>query len=162
MHLDPDGVCRSLQGQHNAVAQQASWFQDLYAAYSKPDEVAYPGDLCDMHARALRKSRILAHPNFIVPMLLAKFGPHRDALHKAFLDTPKQEQDALDLKWTYDVIVAALVALSIIDTKVMDPWFAGPGKHTAHHSGLVVYAHRTLKIMVACEPKPRMKRRALK
>ena len=163
LQLHPDVVRRSLQGQHNAVAQQASWFQDLYAAYSKPDEVAYPGDLCDMHARALRKSCILAHPNFIVPMLLAKFGPHRDALHHAFLHTPKQEQNALDLKWTYDVIVAALVALSSMDTKVMDPWFAGPGKTSAHHSGLVVYAHVSLKIMVACdaEPNPRKRRRAL-
>ena len=97
-----------------------------------------------MHARALRKSRILAHPNFIVPMLLAKFGPHRDALDDAFLHTPKQEQDALDLKWTYDVIVAALVALSSMDTKVMDPGFVGHGDTSAHHTGLVVCAHASM------------------
>ena len=40
LQLHPDVVRKSLQGQHNAVAQQTSWFHDLYAAYSKPDEVA--------------------------------------------------------------------------------------------------------------------------
>ena len=49
-----------------------------------------------------------------------------------------------------------------MDTKVMDPWFAGPGKTSAHHTGLVVYAHDSLKIMVACDAEPRKKRRALK
>ena len=161
LQLHPHVVRRSLQGQHNSVAQQASWFQDLYAAYSRPDEVAYPCDLCDMHARASRKSPILAHPNFIVLMLLAKFGPHRDALSHAFLHTPKPEQDALDLKWTYDVIVAALVALSSMDAKVMDPWFAGPGLRTTHHSGLVVYAHVSLKLMCACVAGGRKRRNAL-
>ena len=39
--LCPNVVCRSLQGQRNAVAQHAFWFQNLYMAYATPDEVAY-------------------------------------------------------------------------------------------------------------------------
>ena len=65
----------------------------------------------------------------------------------------------MDLKWTYLVIVAALVALSRIDGQVMDPWNAGPGKQSTHHSGLVVYAHATLKIMKPCDQEPQCNKR---
>ena len=58
--------------------------------------------------------------------------------------------------------MAALVALSSMDTEAMDPWIAGPGKTSMSHSGLVVYAHVSLKIMVACDEEPRRNRRALK
>lgn len=158
LQLCPNVVRRSLQGQRNAVSQHACWFQKLYMAYATSKEVAYPGDLCDMGDRASRKSRIMAHPNFIVLTLLAKFGPHRDALHDAFLSTPKLVRDHLNLKWTYKVIVAALVALSSIDADLMDPWLAGPGKMSTHHSGLVVYANRSLKILAACSEEPNRKK----
>ena len=61
--------------------------------------------------------------------------------------------DPLDLKWTYLVIVAALTAISSIDAGVMDPWMAGPGRNNSHHSGLVVYANVSLKIMAPCDEK---------
>ena len=160
--LSPDRVRRSLQGQRNSVLMHMAWFQHLYMAYSKPEEVAYPGDLDDMGERASQDSRILGHPNFIVPMLLAKFGPHRDALHDAFLSVPQPMDDPLDLKWTYLVIVAALTAISSIDAGVMDPWMAGPGRMSSHHSGLVVYANVSLKIMAPCDEelqKPNRKKR---
>lgn len=157
LRLCPNAVRRSLQGQRNAVELHISWFQGLYLAYSIP-EVAYPGDLCDMDQRAMQGSSILAHPNFIVPMMLAKFGPHREALNDAFLITPKPSNDPLDLKWTYDVIVAALIVLSNVSTEVMDPWLAGPGRMSTHHSGLVVYAHCSLKIMTAVDDKPKCKK----
>ena len=152
--LCPAQVRKSLQGQRNAVLMHMTWFQHLYVAYSGPDETAYPGDLEDMSKRASQGSAILAHPNFIIPMMLAKFGPHRDALHDAFLSVPKLADDPLDLKWTYFVIVAALSAISKIDAEAMAPWIAGPGKKSTHHSGLVVYAHVSLKIMVACDKEP--------
>ncbi|MFM7989766.1 MAG: hypothetical protein ACKPKO_61680, partial [Candidatus Fonsibacter sp.] len=49
-------------------------------SYSGTEGLAYLGYLQDMHHRARNGSEILNHPNFIVPMLLAKFKPHRDAL----------------------------------------------------------------------------------
>ena len=152
--LCPDTVRRSLQGQRGAVLQDAVWFQELYAAYSDADKVSYPGDLCDMHDRAAQGSCILEHPNFIVMMMLAKFGPHRDALHNAFVNTPKPKNDPWAVKWTYKVIKAALVSLSKMDLEVMDPWIAGPGKKSTHHSGLVVYSNVSLKIIKAVDEDP--------
>ena len=69
-----------------------------------------------MHHRAHSDSEILPHPNFIVPMLLAKFGPHRDALQDAFTEScpPSLEDNAVIAEWTYNVLVAALIRLSTI------------------------------------------------
>ena len=150
LQLHPDCVRKSVQGQRHAVSQHLSWFQHLYQAFADPKEVAYPGDVADMHRRASQGSLILAHPNFIIPMMLAKFGPHRDALADAFLKVPKPDNDPSELQWTYLVIVAALVTLSRIDISIMDEWLSGPGRQTTHHSGLVVYSHVSLKILTPC------------
>ena len=158
LQLRPGDVRRSLQGQRNAVSQHLSWFQGLYLAFSNPAEMAYPGDVVDMDIRALQGSLILEHPNFIVPMMLAKYGPHRDALHDAFLKVPKPNDDPAQLEWTYHVIVAALVALSCIDSSIMDIWYLGPGRTSTHHSGLVVYSHQSLKILKPWDGEPPCKK----
>ena len=159
LQLCPDHVRRSLQGQRHAVSQHLSWFQHLYQAFADPEEVAYPGDLADMDRRASQGSLILAHPNFIIPMMLAKFGPHRDALNDAFLKVPKPDKNPSELQWTYLVIVAALATLSSIDNSIMDQWIAGPGRMTTHHCGLVVYANRSLNILTPCSGEPPRKKR---
>ena len=162
LQLCPDHVRRSVQGQRHAVSQHLSWFQHLYQAFADPKEVAYPGDVADMHRRASQGSLILAHPNFIIPMMLAKFGPHRDALAYAFQKVPKPDNDPSELQWTYLVIVAALVTLSRIDISIMDQWFAGPGRGTTHHSGLAVYSHRSRALLTPCNGDlPRNKRRGV-
>ena len=93
-------------------------------------------------------------------MLLAKFGPHRDALADAFLKVPKPDNDPSELQWTYLVIVAALVTLSRIGISIMEQWFAGPGRGTTHHSGLVVYSHTSQQIRTPCDGElPRKKRK---
>ena len=76
-----------------------------------------------MHLRAHSGSEILAHPNFKVPMLLAKFGPHRDALQYAFTHScrPSLENNAVIAEWTYNVRVGALICASAIP----EPWIAG-------------------------------------
>ena len=144
LQLSHDYVWRSVQGQRHAVSQHLSWFQHLYQAFVDPKEVAYPGDVADMHRRASQGSLILGHPNFIIPMMLAKLGPRRDALAYAFQKVPKPDNDPSELQWTYLVIVAALVTLSRIDNSIMEEWFSGPGRQTTHHSGLVVYSHVSL------------------
>ena len=63
----------------------------------------------------------------------------------------KPDNDPSELRWTYLVIVAALVTLSSIDSSSMDQWFAGPGRMTTHHSGLVVYSNRSLNILTPCK-----------
>ena len=159
LQLCPDRVRRSVQGQRNAVSQHLAWFQLLYQAFADHEEMAYPGDMADLHRRASQGSLILAHPNFIIPMMLAKFGPHRDALAHAFQKVPKPDNDPMELQWTYCVLVAALVSISRIDISIMEDWFAGPGRGTTHHSGLAVYAHKSLNILTPCDGElPRKKR----
>jgi len=116
-----------------------------------------------MHHRAHSGSEILTHPNFIVPMLLAKFGPHLDALQDAFTESccPSLEDDAVISEWTYNVLVDALIRLSTIPDEEIEPWIAGPGKQTMFHSGLVVYANRSLKILSACDEQPKSLKRKI-
>ena len=52
-------------------------------------------------------------------------------------------------EWTYNVRVDALIRISTILDEDMKPWIAGPGKQTMFHSGLVVYAHCSLKVLSA-------------
>ena len=145
LELSPNEVRKSVQGQRNMIPKHMFWFQKMFAAYGD----AYPGDLCDLIHRASQRSEIMAHANFVVPMMLAKFGPHRDALNDAFLSIPKPENDPDELRWAYDVLVAALVALNDCDQEIMEPWLQGPGRQGAFHSGLVVYANCSLKILKA-------------
>ena len=72
---------------------------------------------------------------------------------------PKPDTDPSELQWTYLVIVAALVTLSSIDISIMDQWFAGPGRMTTHHSGLVVYSNRSLNILTPCNGEPPRKKK---
>ena len=90
-------------------------------------------------------------------MLLAKFGPHRDALQYAFIHScnPSLEDNEVIAKWTYNVLVDALIRISAIPDAAMKPWIAGPGRQTMFHSGLVVYAHSSLKILSACDEQPK-------
>ena len=92
----------------------------------------------------------MTEPDFIVPMMLAKFGPHRDALRAGYTKHPKPKKvDAQAMsRWSYDVFVAALRRLTRLTDEEMKPWWQGPGKNTAHHSGLVVYAQKHLEILV--------------
>ena len=63
-------------------------------------------------------------------MLLAKFGPHRDALQDAFTEScpPSLEDNAVIAEWTYNVLVDALIRLSTIPDEKMGPWIAGGKK----------------------------------
>ena len=110
-----------------------------------------------MHIRAHSGSEILARPNFLVPMCLVKSGPHRDALQDAFVHSCQSslEENEVIEKWTYNVLVDALIRISSIPDAEMKPWIAGPGRQTMFHSGLVVYAHSSSKILSACDEQPK-------
>ena len=47
----------------------------------------------------------------------------------------------------YGILIDALRSLTKLTDEEMAPWLAGPGRQTTHHSGLVVYAHQSLKIL---------------
>ena len=153
--LNPKEVRKSVRGQRDAVPKRAHCFHLLYSAYKNLEKGrsiagnAYPGDLEDMHSRAAKDAKIFKDPNFIVCMMLAKFGPHRDALQTAHHRNPKPKSadDAIVCRWVYDVMVDALELLAAVSDAEMQPWIDGPGKQTTYHSGLVVYANTALKIL---------------
>ena len=74
LQLHPKDVRKSLQGNMHGVLQDAKWFRHLYRAYSGIYGPAYIGYFKDTHHRAHSGSEILAHPNVIVHLLLAKSG----------------------------------------------------------------------------------------
>ena len=73
---------------------------------------------------------------------------------------PMLEDDAVIAEWTYNVLVDALIRLSTIPDEKIGPWVVG-GKQTMLHSGLVVYANCSLKILAACEQQPTCVKRRL-
>lgn len=156
LRIDPKAASKSLQGKRHHVAKHAAWFSYLCQAYQLTSGagMAYPGDLEDMHRRASGKhAAIFQYPSLIVPMILAKFGPHRDCLQHAFAASkqPKNKDEASWARWTYDVLVASLHLLTKVSDEDMQPWIDGPGKQSTHHSGLAVYAHASLSILIACD-----------
>ena len=78
-------------------------------------------------------------------------------LQYAFIHSchPSLEDNEVIAKWTYNVLVDALIRISTIPDAEMKPWIAGPGRQTMFHSGLVVYAHSSLKILSACDEQPK-------
>ena len=68
---------------------------------------------------------------------------------------PSLEDNAVIAEWTYNVLVDALTRISTIPNEEMKPWIAGPGRQTMLHSGLVAYAHSSLKILSACDEQPK-------
>ena len=48
--------------------------------------------------------------------------------------------------------------LAAVSEADMQPWIDGPGKHTTHHAGLVVYANRALNILKPLDKAPGLKR----
>ena len=46
---------------------------------------------------------------------------------------------AVIAKWTYNVLVDALIRIRTIPDDDMKPWIAGPGTQTMFHSGLVAF-----------------------
>ena len=90
-----------------------------------------------MHHRAHSGTKILAHPNFVGSMLLAKFGPHWDALQYAFTHScrPSLEDNAVIAEWTCNVLLDALIRMITIPDEDMKPWIVGPGRQTMFQSG---------------------------
>ena len=161
LRLDPEETRANVQGQRGMVAKHADWFAHMWQCYRlSPNKVANPGDLRDMHGRTHGPAAALLRiPHLIVIMLLAKYGPHRDALQEARVHIgapPEPHNDAKASRWAYDVVVEALRRIAKVPHARMQPWWDGPGKHTSHHSGLVVIAHRTLGILTPMDqPKPK-------
>jgi len=101
----------------------------------------------DTHQRASKPKRAKVYDDegMVLPMLLAKYAPHKDTLHHAFYKVAPKEKD-LDLR-LHKRLIASLKGIAKVDPKEMEPWLQGPGKNTSHHGGLVPWAHKALGII---------------
>ena len=72
-------------------------------------------------------------------------------MHSLIPVVPSLEDNAVIAECTYNVLVDALIRMSTIPDEDMKPRIAGPGSKTMFHSGLVVYAHCSLKILSDCD-----------
>ena len=84
-------------------------------------------------------------------------------LQYAFIHSchPSLEDNEIIAKWTYNVLVDALIRVSTIPTEDTKPWIYGPGRQTMFHTGLVVYAHSNLNILSACDEQPKVFKRKI-
>ena len=75
----------SVQGKRDTVASLAGDLGIITDAYTLPaGTMILPGDVQDLSARMARRAAILQEPGLVVPMVLAKFGPHRAILEEVY------------------------------------------------------------------------------
>ena len=159
--VEPKVAKATMQGQRGAVQVAAEWFQLLWMGYQHGPKgfPCLPSDVTDLHQRTHGpKADILKDAGMILPMLVAKYGPHRDALNKAF---QKQQQSKFksDLELAdYTVLCQAVQEISKVCDSKMKPWFQGPGFQTSHHSGLGAFMHTSLKIISPKRPRAKSDR----
>ena len=94
---------------------QAERFQGLWSLYhtTTADHPLLPGDVQDLLQRASALRSLKRFPGLIVPLLMTKYGPHRDIL----LDIVQQQQHLLEgsqqdtiaeAKWLHGVLLGAV------------------------------------------------------
>ena len=107
------------------------------------DHPTVPGDLADL----LRRPLLRRIPGLLVPFIVAKYGPHRDALADAMRHASSAATKALDNE---ELLHAALVgSLGQLSGQCLaSAWRRNVGRTNAHHGGLVRYAHATLKLLL--------------
>lgn len=123
------------------VEDLQSRFKELMHVYSMgdPKRPCVPGDLTDLLSRP---SPVDVAPGMLVPLLLAKYGPHRDALLKVMQTKPKGPGVADGL---YFQLVATVKLLS---GKRLDAcWTQNVGRKNCHHSGLVMFLWKGLALL---------------
>ena len=125
-------------------------FADMWQIYrgTDPDHPSIPGDLADISQRAsLRSPQLLTQaPGLIVAFLLAKYKLHRDATEMAWAKVSKRHPSSNDP--VQDMFDVWQVALRELHAKaVPKAWTTNIGRNTTHHFGLIVLAHRSLRLI---------------
>ena len=94
----------------------------------------------------LRCNTMMKDPWMLVYAILAKYGPHRDALCKAYAELFDPNSSDVEAQ-TYCILQKAVANIQDIPPNDMAKWRRGPGKNTAYHSGLSVYLKQSVKLL---------------
>jgi len=131
------------------------YFKVMWAVYrgeakgaSVAAQAKLPGDL----EHLLRGDQFVevkqCHPELLMPYLLAKYGPHRDALAGAAKVMAGQRAHTEPAEWLRVVLEKSLQLLDGV--ALGEEWTLNVGRGTSHHSGLVSFANRALGMLKAC------------
>lgn len=129
-------------------------FRQLWRVYQP---AAVPGDLDSLFQPGSCHFIRRAPEGLLLPFLLAKYGPHRQALASAWATEakkaePKDAKDKVQAKGqeavcrrNFKIMAMALTALH--EVPLGEAWTANVGRGTTHHSGLVTLAHLSLGML---------------
>jgi len=114
-------------------------FGQLMRVYSTsdPKQPCVPGDLRDLLSRPPPTCMV---PGMLVPFVLSKFGPHRDALALAGKQSQPKTAGVADV--LHSQFSAAVRALS--GKRVNASWTQNVGRKNCHHSGLIMFFWKAL------------------
>ena len=117
-------------------------FRQLMALYctSKPNDPVIPGDLSDLISR---RNLWRQMPGLLVPIMLCKYGPHRDALVRAARQTTTRLREAAEQLHA----VLEQTVLNLSDQRLSGAWLQNVGRKNCHHSGLVMFLQKGLGML---------------
>lgn len=119
-------------------------FQLMWAIYSGK----VPGDLADLFQSSHTKDVMNKCPELLLAMVVAKYGPHREALAASAAELAGQRAGTEPVTWLHAVLQRAIQMLS--GTVLSDVWVLNVGRGTTHHSGLVTFAVCSLRMLRSC------------
>ena len=147
---------RSAPGPLESHQQLAARCRGLWSAFGglSPRNPKVPGDLADLIQRGLDKgSRVLSQaPGLVVPFLLAKFTPHRDAIEEAWAEHVAKDPKGYSrdpVMMTYNVLRDSLQRLH--REPLSQEWIDNVGRNTMYHGGLFPFANRSLGILMPAQ-----------
>ena len=131
-------------GRRRSVELSRRCFVGFWKAYKTKGSCTQclPEDLKHL----FRCKTILNDPWMVAYAILAKYGPHRDALCKAYAEWFDPNSSDMEAQ-TYCILQKAVANIQDIPPDDMAKWHRGPGKHAAYYSGLSVYITQSLKLL---------------
>ena len=116
-------------------------FQLMWAIYrekasaGKTVKARMPGDLEHLFHSSQAAHMMHRYPELLMPYILAKYGPHREALAASAAQLAGQRSQMQPSEWLHSVLRSTLLRLS--GTVLSEAWVLIVGCGTAFHSGLV-------------------------
>lgn len=129
-------------------------FQLMWAIYrqngtsAKLAEAKVPGDLEQLFHSSQAKEMLDSCPELLMPYILAKYGPHRDALAASAAELAGQRAQTPPPEWLHKVLQGTMLRLS--GTILSDAWILNVGSGVTFHSGLVPFVHCSLRMLRPC------------